>query len=74
MLDILLSLLETVSLLVSFVINFISSLLQLISRIPYYSYLLVEFLTSLLPPFILPFVAMYIIVVTFQYVINRKAG
>lgn len=73
MLDILGSLLATVTTLVTFVFNTISSLFALITRIPAYVMMLINSI-NILPAFLLPWAMAYISVVVIQYILNRKAG
>lgn len=63
---------DTIISLINFVINTISSLIALISKIPAYMMYITESL-NVLPSFILPFATAYISLLVIQYICNRRA-
>lgn len=72
MLDILLSLMETVTTLISFVVTMITSLFTLIANIPRYLTLLINSL-NVLPVFVIPWAVVFVSLVVVQYLLNRRA-
>lgn len=71
MLDILTSLLNVVTTLITFVSNTIVSLVSLITRIPTYTVMLIESI-NILPRFLIPYMLAYISIVVVQYILNRR--
>lgn len=71
MFSLLKSFIDTVTTLITFVINSITSLFQLLVNIPKYTALVLNSI-NVLPSFILPFVIAFISLVGIQYVLNRR--
>lgn len=72
MIDILNGLLDIVTTLIMFVINTISSLINLIVNIPTYVSVLINSL-NVLPAFVLPWSIAFVSLVVVQYILNRRA-
>lgn len=71
MLGLLRSIVDTIVVLVQFVINTISSLVSLIIHIPEYVLLITQSI-NLLPSFVIPFALTFVSIVVVQYILNRK--
>lgn len=72
MLDLLGSMLNVITTLISFVSNTILSLISLITRIPSYTVMMIESI-NILPRFLIPYMLAYISIVVVQYILNRRA-
>lgn len=72
MLDLLGSMLNVITTLISFVSNTIFSLISLITRIPQYTVMMIESI-NILPRFLIPYMIAYISIVVVQYILNRRA-
>lgn len=72
MLEMLGSMLNVVTTLISFIGNTIFSLISLISRIPTYTVMMIESI-NILPSFLIPYMIAYISIVVVQYILNRRA-
>lgn len=73
MLDILGSMLNVITTLITFVGNTFVSLISLIGRIPQYTVMLIESI-NILPPFLIPYMIAFVSIVVVQYILNRRAS
>ena len=71
MIELITSFVQTVSVLVTFVINTIQSLISLIVNIPTYLAVVTNAI-NVLPSFILPFALAFVTLVIVQYILNRR--
>lgn len=71
MIELLRTIVETVTTLITFLFNSINSLIQLILHIPTYTTVIINSL-NVLPPFVLPFMIAFISLVGVQYILNRR--
>lgn len=73
MVEFLKGIVDTLSTILSFVINIFTSLISLIGAIPSYLKFIIDSL-NVLPTFILPFALAYISIIVVQYILNRKGS
>lgn len=73
MLELLGSILNVITTLITFIANTIASLIALITRIPTYTLMMIESI-NILPRFLIPYMLAYISIVVVQYILNRRAS
>lgn len=71
MIELLRTLIETVTTVITFLMNTINSLIQLVMNIPKYSVVVINSL-NILPSYVIPFAIAFISLVTVQYILNRR--